>query len=94
MEEQHGVIKLISDGWANDFKHRLGFELNPIIVKKANERMAQCIECAESTHCSFCGCKSPQLFFSPFKSCILGKWDAYDPEELTKLNQPNQSEQS
>jgi hypothetical protein len=79
------TIKLISDGWVNDFKNRIGLQLNPLIVEKANERMNLCKECAESTHCSFCGCASPQLFFSPYKSCILGKWDSYNPDDKIKL---------
>lgn len=54
----------------------------PHIEEQANYRAFLCQDCHTSGRCSHCGCKTPQMFFSPSKVDALKKWGKMlDPTE-------------
>lgn len=46
----------------------------PHIREQANMRANKCPECVQAGKCVECGCKTPNMFFSPQKECSKKRW--------------------
>ena len=83
-------LKEIINGHVNYLKNKFNYSLEPHIVQQAEYRAELCKDCLEATKCPHCGCPTPQAFFSQYKVCPQGKWDAMmDKEDWTNFKIKN-----
>jgi hypothetical protein len=49
-------------------------ELHGNIKEQSLYRASLCHECTSNGECFYCGCKTPDMFYSPLKVCSKSKW--------------------
>ena len=69
-----GIKQKIIDIYTGFTNYASKEKLPEFIKEQVLYRMELCKDCANSSHCTHCGCISPVLFFSSTKTDALGKW--------------------
>jgi len=76
-----GIKQKIIDIYTGFTNYASKEKLPEFIKEQVLYRMELCKDCANSSHCTHCGCISPVLFFSSTKTDALGKWGPMVSEE-------------